>query len=67
MSEGSDIDDLVAPRWWSAAAGELLPDPALRLDHELLLRGGLQRLGPDEFVIYKPRWVRSMTLAWMDS
>lgn len=37
-------------------ASELLPDPAGRLDDELLLRGELQRLSPHETVIYKPRW-----------
>ena len=37
-------------------AGELLPDPGATLDTSLLLAGGLQRLGPDEVAIYKPRW-----------
>jgi nicotinamidase-related amidase len=37
-------------------ARELLPDPGLMLDSRLLLAGGLQRLGPREVAIYKPRW-----------
>jgi nicotinamidase-related amidase len=37
-------------------AGELVPDPYVRLDSELLLSGELQELGEDEFVLYKPRW-----------
>ncbi|GAA2531007.1 cysteine hydrolase family protein [Winogradskya humida] len=35
---------------------ELLPDTAPGLDDDALLRGDPQQLGPDEFVIYKPRW-----------
>jgi nicotinamidase-related amidase len=34
----------------------ILPDPAPRLDADLLLAGGVQRAGPEEVVIYKPRW-----------
>jgi nicotinamidase-related amidase len=34
----------------------LLPVDAPGLDDVALLRGRAQRLGPDEFVIYKPRW-----------
>jgi nicotinamidase-related amidase len=37
-------------------ARELLPDPELRLDEELLLGGGVQMLGAHEVAIYKPRW-----------
>jgi nicotinamidase-related amidase len=37
-------------------APELLRDADIRLDSELLLSGELQRLGEDEFVVYKPRW-----------
>jgi len=33
----------------------LRPDPR-ELDTELLLKGGIQELGPNEVVIYKPRW-----------
>ncbi len=39
----------------SQIAAELLPN-AVELDHELLLRGELQQLGPREHVMYKPRW-----------
>ncbi len=34
----------------------LAPDPATRLDPDLLLGGGVQGLGPGEFAVYKPRW-----------
>ena len=40
----------------SELAQELLPRPELRLDHELLLTGAIQSLGPLEAAIYKPRW-----------
>jgi nicotinamidase-related amidase len=33
----------------------LLPKP-VALDHELLLSGELQQVGPCEHVMYKPRW-----------
>jgi nicotinamidase-related amidase len=36
-------------------ARELLEDEAL-LDSQLLLDGGVQRVGPREVIIYKPRW-----------
>jgi nicotinamidase-related amidase len=39
----------------SQIAPELLPNP-VELDHELLLRGGFQQIGPAEHVMYKPRW-----------
>lgn len=39
----------------SQIAPELLPN-VVELDHELLLAGGLQNLGPAEHVLYKPRW-----------
>jgi nicotinamidase-related amidase len=35
---------------------DLLPDPAIRLDHERLLAGGVQGIGPREVIIYKPRF-----------
>ena len=40
----------------SQLAPELLPDPAVRVDHDLLLSGGIQALGPNEVILYKPRW-----------
>src|SRR5947208_2747254 len=36
--------------------GELLPDPAVKLDPELLLGGGVQTLAAREVVMFKPRW-----------
>ncbi|GBE63860.1 hypothetical isochorismatase hydrolase [Mycobacterium sp. MFM001] len=39
----------------SQIAPELLPNP-VELDHELLLSGKLQEIGPREHVMYKPRW-----------
>ncbi|UZJ37437.1 MULTISPECIES: cysteine hydrolase family protein [unclassified Prosthecochloris] len=35
---------------------ELLPEPDVKLDCSLLLAGGIQEIGSDEVVIYKPRW-----------
>jgi len=40
----------------SALADELLPQRGVSLDCPLLLGGGLQRLGPHEMALYKPRW-----------
>lgn len=40
----------------SQLARELLPDPAARLDDELLLSGGVQVLAEHEVAIFKPRW-----------
>jgi nicotinamidase-related amidase len=42
----------------SQIAADLLPNvPNVpELEHELLLAGGLQQVGPAEHVIYKPRW-----------
>lgn len=37
-------------------ASELLPEPNIRLNTDLLLSGGIQHLGSNEVVIYKPRW-----------
>ncbi len=34
----------------------LKPDPAVRLDSELLLDGTGQQIGPHEWILYKPRW-----------
>jgi nicotinamidase-related amidase len=34
----------------------VLPDAATPLNPELLLGGGIQRVGDHDFVIYKPRW-----------
>lgn len=40
----------------SQIAPSLLPSPLLKLDSETLLRGGIQEAGPNEWIIYKPRW-----------
>lgn len=40
----------------SELAPELLGDPSRRLDADLLMAGGIQEVGADEVVIYKPRW-----------
>jgi nicotinamidase-related amidase len=37
-------------------ASELLPREGIRLDEERLLSHGIQTIGEDEVVIYKPRW-----------
>lgn len=37
-------------------ASELLPNPDIRLDTDLLLSGGIQHIGTKEVIIYKPRW-----------
>ena len=40
----------------SQLAGPLLASPDLSLDAERLLSGGMQSVGPSEWIIYKPRW-----------
>ena len=35
---------------------EILSDAPAELDDDLLLSGGIQSLGPNEVVIFKPRW-----------
>lgn len=47
MLPGSDGAELV---------DELKPSPQVRLDAESLLEGGLQQIGPSEWIMYKPRW-----------
>jgi nicotinamidase-related amidase len=47
LTPGSDGAELAA---------ELRPEGASGLNAECLLRGELQRLGPAEAVLYKPRW-----------
>ncbi len=47
VAPGSDGAELVAG---------LTPDPSLRLDADLLLSGGFQELGKNEWAMYKPRW-----------
>lgn len=46
----------------------LLPDGAARLDHDLLRARGWQEVGPDEIVLFKPRWsafFRTPLAAWL--
>ena len=40
----------------SELAPELLVDPSVRLDPDLLLAGGIQEIGGLEMAMYKPRW-----------
>jgi nicotinamidase-related amidase len=40
----------------SQIAPGLLPDDSVSLEPKVLLSGGIQTVGPNEFVIYKPRW-----------
>ena len=35
---------------------ELKPDPEIRLDGTRLLNGELQKIGPKEWIMYKPKW-----------
>ncbi|HEX7364230.1 MAG TPA: isochorismatase family protein, partial [Dehalococcoidia bacterium] len=44
---GSDGAELVA---------ELKPASGIRLDSTKLLKGELQKIGPKEWIMYKPRW-----------
>ena len=37
-------------------ADALLPDPSIRIDDNLLMGGGIQIIGSDEAIIFKPRW-----------
>jgi nicotinamidase-related amidase len=37
-------------------ADELLPNPTLSIDDDRLLNGEIQSIGPDEAIIFKPRW-----------
>jgi nicotinamidase-related amidase len=54
VEEGAEM--LVPGTPGSQLAPPLLPAADLSLDDELLLAGGVQSLGPNESVIYKPRW-----------
>ncbi len=47
VTPGSDGAELIAG---------LTPDPSLHLDADLLLNGGFQELGKNEWAMYKPRW-----------
>ncbi len=47
---------LLAGSSGSQLAPELLPNPGIKLDVDLLLSGGIQTISSREVVIYKPRW-----------
>jgi nicotinamidase-related amidase len=68
MADGSNVDlcrrsrveggaSIVVPgAEGSQIVKELLPTPSIYLDTETLLRGELQTVGDQEWIIYKPRW-----------
>jgi len=68
LSDGSNVDlcrremveqgrgSFLADSPGCELAGELLPEAHTKLDTSLLLTGKVQRIGPEEFVVYKPRW-----------
>ena len=68
MADGSNVDlcrrarveggsSIVEPGTeGSQIVNELLPSPSIYLDTESLLRGELQTVGDQEWIIYKPRW-----------
>jgi nicotinamidase-related amidase len=53
---GSGIVPLCEGTSGCELASELLPEPDIRLDTDLLLSGGIQHIGIKEVIIYKPRW-----------
>jgi nicotinamidase-related amidase len=54
LRDGAPI--LIRDSSGSQIAAELLLESAAELNAELLLDGGVQRLGPHEVAIFKPRW-----------
>jgi nicotinamidase-related amidase len=54
LREGAPI--LIRGSSGSQIASELLAEPGVELDAGLLLGGGVQKLGPHEVAIFKPRW-----------
>lgn len=54
LEEGAAV--LIAGSPGSQLAEPLLPAPDVTLDAVLLLSGGLQAIGPREWIMYKPRW-----------
>jgi nicotinamidase-related amidase len=40
----------------SELADELLAEPSVKLDHQKLLSGSIQKVSMNEVIIYKPRW-----------
>ncbi len=47
---------LVPESYGAELMEELKPSPGIRLDSTSLLRGELQKIGPGEWIMYKPRW-----------
>jgi len=37
-------------------ADALMPAPDIRIDDDLLMAGKVQKIGPEEVLVYKPRW-----------
>lgn len=68
LEDGSNVDlcrrAMVEEGWRLAVPGsagsqlanELLPKEGITLDVDLLLSGGVQEIGPNETIIYKPRF-----------
>ncbi len=68
MADGSNVDlcrrarveggaSIVEPGTeGSQIVNELLPSPSIYLNTESLLRGELQTIGDQQWIIYKPRW-----------
>ena len=54
LASGASIALLGSPG--SQLADGLTPDNIIELDHDQLLAGQLQRLGPAEHAMFKPRW-----------
>lgn len=68
LPDGSNVDrcrrdmiragqQIVKPDTAGAELVEVLkPSPAVRLEAERLLQGQVQSIGPQEWILYKPRW-----------
>ncbi len=54
VASGSSL--LLAGSDGSQIAATLLPSENVRLDADALLSGHIQKIGPSESVVYKPRW-----------
>lgn len=67
LPDGSNVDisrrsavaagqTVVQPGTWGAQLAPGLTPTTVDLDGDLLLRGGLQEVAPNEYAMYKPRW-----------
>lgn len=54
VKQGAQV--VIAGSTGSQLAEPLLPAPNVTLDVERLLSGGMQVIGPREWIMYKPRW-----------